>query len=180
MKKIKIAVCPTYHKMAKNIDAEEYEFIETKSTAESLNLLKSNNADMVLAGRVLKPSEPKLKSFLVKKEGYSFLSDQVKVVKVKELNNYNIYTDLNGALIKKAFSIKKINQVDDVYKFLDKGIVITSWENTDYAKAEIVHVMEDSGERVSLSRRPALYFSPTHKEDANKLRSVLNNYQQLS
>ena len=175
MKKIKIAVCPTYHKMGKNIDVEEYEFIETKSTAESLNLLKSNDVYMVLAGRVLKPTEPKLKSLLVKKEGYSFLSDQVKVVKAKDLNNYEIYTDLDGALVKKVFSIKKINQVDDVYKFLDKGIVITSWENTDYARAEIVHVLEDSGERVDLSRRPTLYFSQTYEKDVNKLGLLLNN-----
>jgi hypothetical protein len=174
MKKIKIAVCPTYHKMAKNIDAEEYEFIETGATAESLNLLKNNKADMILAGRALKPTEPKLKSLLVKKEGYSFLSDQVKVIKVGDLNNYDIYTDLDSALIKKEFSIKKIHEVDDVYKFLDKGIVITSWENTDYARAEIVHVLEDSGERAPLSRRPTLYFSQTREEDANKLKFLLN------
>jgi hypothetical protein len=174
MKKIKIAVCPTYHKMAKNINAKEYEFIETKSTAESLNLLKSNNADMVLAGRVLKPSEPKLKSFLVKKEGYSFLSDQGKVVKVRDLNNYEIYTDLDDTLIKKSFPIKKINHVNDVYKFLDKGIVITSWENTDYARAEIIHVLEDSGERTALSRRPTLYFSQAYEKEANKLILLLN------
>ena len=174
MKKIKIAVCPTYHKIVKDIDAEEYEFIETKSTAESLNLLKSNDVYMVLAGRVLKPSEPKLKSLLVKKEGYSFLSNQGKVVKFEDLNNYDIYTDLDDTLTKKAFSIKKINQVDDVYKFLDKGIVITSWENTDYARAEIIHVLEDSGERVSLSRRPVLYFSQAYEKEANKLMLLLN------
>jgi len=177
MKKLKIAVCPTYHKMAKNIDAEEYEFIETKSTAESLNLLENNNADMVLAGRVLKPSEPKLESFLVKKEGYSFLSNQSKVVKFEDLNNYDLYTDLGSTLIKKAFSIKKINQVDDVYKFLDKGVIITSWENTDYARAEIIHVLKDSGERVSLSRRPALYFSQAYEKEANKLMLLLNGWK---
>jgi hypothetical protein len=174
MGKIKIAVCPTYHKMAENIDAEEYEFIKTGATAESLNLLKNNKADMILAGRTLKPTEPKLKSLLVKKEGYSFLSDQVKVIKVRDLDNCDMYTDLDSALIKKTFSIKKINHVDDVYKFLDKGIVITSWENTDYAKAEIVHVLEDSGERAPLSRRPTLYFSQAREEDANKLTSLLN------
>jgi hypothetical protein len=174
MKKIKIAVCPTYHKMAKNINAEEYEFVETNSTAESLNLLKNNTVDMILAGRVLKPSEPKLKSLLIKKEGYSFLSDQVKKVSVKDLNNYDIYTDLlDVALVKENFSIKKVHQVDDVYKFLSKGIVITSWENTDYARAEIVHVLESSGERAMLSRRPTLYFSMVYEKDANKLMSVL-------
>jgi hypothetical protein len=47
--------------------------------------------------------------------------------------------------------------VEDIYEYLDKGIVITSWENTDYRRTAIVHVIEDNQERLALSRRPTLY-----------------------
>ena len=173
MKKIRVAVCPTYHKMVESIDTEEYEFVKTGATAESLSLLMNNYADIVLAGRVLKPSEPKLQSILVREEGYSFLSDHSRMVMVKDLNRYDIYTNLDIALIKKLFSVEKVHQVDDVYESLDKGIVITSWENTDYARAEIVHVLQDSGEREPLSRRPTLYFSQAHAKEANDLKALL-------
>jgi hypothetical protein len=44
-----------------------------------------------------------------------------------------------------------------VYAFLDEGIVITSVENTDYARADLVHVLEaDQSRRVTLSRTPIL------------------------
>jgi len=92
---------------------------------------------------------------------------------VKDLNRYDIYTNLDVALIKKLFSVEKVHQVDDVYESLDKGIVITSWENTDYARAEIVHVLQDSGEREPLSRRPTLYFSQAHAKEANDLKALL-------
>lgn len=45
------------------------------------------------------------------------------------------------------------------------GIVITglvtSWDNTDHAKAHIVHVLHDDGSRFALSRTPILYCKGT-------------------
>lgn len=67
------------------------------------------------------------------------------------------YIFQKSKIIKEKHEQRKIQTVDNVYKYLDKGIVITSWENADYTKAEIFHLLERNGERVRLSRRPTLY-----------------------
>ncbi len=154
--KIKIAACPTCYKLNKKLDLEKYQVIKTNSTAQSITLLGNGQVDMILAGRTLKPNEPQMDSLLIE-DGYSFLSIPGKTIYIDQLNNYNIYTDLDEEELKQKFFIEKINKVEDVYEYLDKGIVITSWENTDYTKAEIVHLLEKNSERVKLSRRPTLY-----------------------
>ena len=153
---IKIAACPTCYELSKQLDLAKYQVIKTGSTAESLALLASGQVDMILAGRTLKPHEPQMDGLLID-EGYSFLSNSGGTIFVDQLNNYNIYTDLDSAELKQKLPIGKIQTVDNVYEYLDKGIIITSWENTDYNKAKIVHVLESSGERVKLSRRPTIY-----------------------
>jgi hypothetical protein len=154
--KIRIAACPTSYESAKSLDSEKYELISTMSTAESLALWKSGRADLVLAGRALKPGEPDM-GHAVLSDGYSFLGAREMTVYAHELNNYEIYTDLNIEKLKNELSISKINRVNDVYEFLEKGIVITSWENTDFYRANIVHILERGGERLELSRRQTLY-----------------------
>ncbi|MDZ7798705.1 MAG: hypothetical protein U5L76_03765 [Patescibacteria group bacterium] len=154
--KIRIAACPTCYELSKKLDLEKYQVIETNSTAQSIALLQNKKADMILAGRTLKPHEPQLE-YMVIDEGYSFLSNQGKTIFINQLNDYNVYTDLNAEELKEKLSIEKIQTVDNVYEYLDKGIVITSWENTDYNQAEIVHLLEKNRERVKLSRRPTVY-----------------------
>ncbi len=154
--KIRIGACPTCFEMAKEINNKEYEIIKTASTAESLALLEDQKVDIILAGRKLKPHEPQMDGILLKK-GYSLLSKKGAVVYIDQLKNYDVYTDLDAELLKSVFSLQKIKEVSNVYKYLDKGIVITSWENTDYTKAEIVHVLKENGKRVKLSRQPTIY-----------------------
>ncbi len=69
--------------------------------------------------------------------------------------------------------IDNIQEVKNVYEHLNDGIVITSWENTDYAKANIVHVMKDNGERIKLSRRPTIYCPDFCGEEARAVAMLL-------
>lgn len=165
---IKVAACPTCFDLAKNIQAEKYEIIKTGSTAESLVLLQNNTVDLVLAGRTLKPHEPQMDSLLIK-QGYSFLSSSNATIFIDQLKNYKIYTDLDEEELKQNFNIEKIQTVDNVYEYLDEGIIITSWENTDYTKAAIVHVLENNNRRVRLSRRPTVYCPNVCEEQAQEL-----------
>jgi hypothetical protein len=153
---IKIAACPTCFELLASIDASAYEVIRTNSTAESIALLQDKKVDMILAGRTLKPYEPHMDSLLVK-EGYSFLSNQEGTVYLNELKDEYIYTDLDIETMQIFFPFQKIEWVENVYEYLNRGIVITSWENSDYTKATILHVLEEYGERVSWSRQPTIY-----------------------
>jgi len=81
--KIRIVVCPTYSDIANNLNAE-YNIIITQSTAESLRLLNENKVDYVLSGRPLKPDEGDYKIEFISKSGYSFISQQEKVINKDE------------------------------------------------------------------------------------------------
>ncbi len=166
--KIRIAACPTCYELSKKLELEKYQIIKTNSTAQSIALLESGQADMILAGRTLKPNEPQM-DYLLVDEGYSFLSNQEVTIFIDQLNNYNVYTDLNEEELKEKFPIEKIQTVGNVYDYLDKGIIITSWENTDYNKAGIVHLLEGNRGRVKLSRRPTLYCPNVCDEKAQEL-----------
>ncbi len=172
--KIKIAACPTCYELSKKLDLEKYQVIKTNSTAESIAFLESGQADMILAGRTLKSNEPQMDNLLID-EGYSFLSNQDATIFVDQLNNYNVYTDLNAEELKEKLSIKNIQRVDNIYEYLDKGIIITFWENTDYNQAEIVHILERNGERLKLSRQPMVYCSNACGEQAQELVFLLKN-----
>lgn len=171
--KIKIVACPTSFEIANKLDKKIYQVIETASTAESVNLFQDKQADIILAGRTLKPGEPNLKTIVIGEEGYSFLSTNEKMIYADELSGYEFYTDFDIELLKARFSIQKIHKVDDVYKYLSEGIVITSWENTDYEKANVVHVYERNGERNRLSRQVAIYYPKNIEEKAKEISLIL-------
>ena len=167
--KIKIAVCPTYYDFVKKIDHSRYEIIFTDSTAESITFLEKGLVDFILAGRTFKPEEPQM-DYHIFKEGYSFLTASEIVINEKDLIDYKIFTDQDIENIKSLFLVDEIIKVDNVYEYLDKGIIITSWENTDYSRAEIVHLLENDGKRLALSRRPTLYCPIScNKETASDL-----------
>lgn len=172
-KKIKVAACPTCFGFTKNIDTEKYEIIKTASTAESLAMLQNQKVDMILAGRTLKPNEPQMDRLLIK-EGYSFLSDKEYSIYIDQLKNQTIYTDLDIEVIKNIMPLQKIEQVNNIYDYLDKGIVVTSWENTDYTKAKIVHILENNGERFELSRQPTVYCPNYCGKEAQELALLIN------
>ncbi len=154
-KRIRIAACPTYHDLSERLN---YDFIKTESTQESLSLLRRGEVDMILSGRKLRPDEGNY-DYEVLGEGYSFISNQGGNILESQLKNYTVYTDLDLEELKRNFSLGEIIEVENVYDYLEKGIAITSWENTDYFQAELIHLLKDSGGRNSLSRRLTLYCS---------------------
>ncbi len=170
--KVKIAGCPSYHQLAKNLDKSEYEFIPTVSTAESIKLLQNKQVDLVLAGRTLRPEEPEYDSLVVA-DGFSFLSGRGETIFLSQLKDYQLFSDLNVEELTSRLMIKNIRQVDNVYDYLDQGIIITSWENTDYDRAEIVHVFGNNNQRLALSRRPTIYCPQSCADE--KVINLLNN-----
>jgi len=133
--KTRIAACPTYYEIIKNLDSLYYEIILTNSTSESIKLLERGDVDVVFGGRTLRPEEPQL-DYKIIKEGYSFLSDKEIMINENNLKNNKIFTDLDIEKIKESFEVNEIFQVNNVYEHINKGVIITSWENTDYLKAK--------------------------------------------
>ncbi|MDD5749802.1 MAG: hypothetical protein PHO91_03400 [Patescibacteria group bacterium] len=170
--KIKIATCPTCFAMTQKLDSEKYQLIPTTSTAQSIALLQSGQVDLILAGRTLKPEEPILDSLIIK-EGYSFLAKEEIIIYSSDLANYQIYTDLDVASLKTSLEIENIEPVDDVYQYLNQGIIITSWENTDYHRANLAHILENNGKRVNLSRRPTVYCAQACDQKAQDIATLL-------
>ena len=152
-----IAVCPVFLDLVNNLDASKFDIIKVGSASEGLEILNNGEVDYVLAGRILKPEEKANSMDFISKEGYSLLSNEEKVVYTKDLQEINIYTDMDIERIKDDFSVEKVLSVKNVYDYLDKGIVITSWDNTDYSKAKIVNLMNSDGTRSLLSVTPIVY-----------------------
>jgi hypothetical protein len=153
-------VCPTFADYNLGSLFPDVELVLTNSTAQSLSMLKAGKVDYVVAGRKLLPGEEylNLKSTILENVGYSFLSSLVNSITTVDYDDVDFFTDLDPDVLEKELGIRTITKVDDVYAFLDKGIVITSVENTDYARADLVHVLEaDQSRRVPLSRTPILY-----------------------
>jgi len=169
--RIRVAVCPTYFKLLEPL-VDKFEIVQTNSTSESLVLLGNNLVDIVICGRILKPDEPEFE-FLVLKEGYSFLSNKEIKVYSSELKDYNIYTDLDIDMLKSEFPIKKIEKVDNVYAYLSHGIIITSWDNTDYSKAGMVHLFKEENKRDRSSRQMTLFYNEYSSEKAKRAYALL-------
>ena len=154
---VKIAVCPTFYKTVTSLEDWVYQ-IKNNSTADSISLLTTGEVDYVLAGRVLKPGE-KMFPLNILGSGYSFLSWEEKTITEEELSNLNVYTDIDVKEVGQVFGLDNVSGVSDVYNYLGKGIVITSWNNTDYSLAEPVHLVDKNGNRNPKSRIPILYCS---------------------
>lgn len=157
---LRVAACPSCYEIAGKLDKTRYEIIPTRSTSESIFLLNGGQVDMVLSGRSLKPGEPPL-DFVALGEGYSFLGPEEISIRSNQLDDYTFFTDLDAEKIRTLFGLREVTRVDDVYEYLARGIVITSWENTNYGKAHVVHAMENDDQRLALSRRPTLYCPET-------------------
>jgi len=152
---VRIATCPTFWDVIYKMDV--YQWRKTQSTSESLYLLKHWYVDYVLAGRTPKPWEFDWE-YKVVWSWYSFLHKESITIYDKELQTMKFYTDLEETEnIKKIFWIKYVEKVENIYEYLNDSIVITSWKNTDYSKADIVHVLYPNWERYIESRIPILY-----------------------
>jgi hypothetical protein len=175
-RKIKVASCPTFIKAAYSLNPETYEVVATESTSQSIQLLEESKVGFVLSGRTLKPDEPSFDK-LVLGNGYSFLANEEITLSEKDLANYPVFTDIDISEIEVLFGFNSVTEVSDVYAYLDKGIVITSWDNTDYTKAQIVHIFNNDGMRNKYSRRPTIYYSSkTPKTVLNSLSESIKFY----
>ena len=155
--KIVIATCPTYYQVLDDLDKNVYEIIKTQSTSESLTLLSENKVDIVMAGRILRPEEPDFEKEILG-NGYSFLSDKEQTILTEDLKKALIFTDINVNELNNYFLLENVEKVNDVYEYINKGIVITTWDNTDLNRAEFVHVYNADGTRNINSRIPTLYY----------------------
>lgn len=168
---IKVAICPTYHYLEDSLLESNYRVIKTNSSSENFELLENRSTDLILTGRTAKPSEviTNLDFMVVEEEGYSFLSREPKIIQHSQMADLYFVTDLDEERLKKIFPIKNIEKVEDIYNHTNDKILITSWENTDFSKAEITHVLKDNGQRDPLSRRLSIYYLKSNKSLATDL-----------
>ena len=153
-KEVIVATCPTFENILYQTD-----FIvrKTQSTSQSLQLLKLWYVDYVLWWRTSKSGEI-YQEYKILWSGYSFLHKENKSIFDKDLQVEIFYTDLDKPEdIKEIFWIKNLERVENIYDYVENNIIITSWENTDYNKADIVHVLHPNWERYIQSRIPILY-----------------------
>ncbi len=160
---IKIAACPTFYYLLAEIESDQIQTIKTQSTAESINLLEEEEVDLIISGRPLKEQEPDF-LFTIIGPGYDFLFEKELFMKEEQMQDIIFYTNLSIDKISEDFSyITKIEKVDNILDYLQKGIVITKLENR--LKGELVHIVKENGSRVRLSRRPRLYSFSQEKID---------------
>lgn len=169
---ITISACPTVYEEYKDKINLPYKLIPTNSTAESIRLLDNNIVDFALAGRTLKNNEGQKNTYTIRK-GFAFIGIEEKSILLEDLVNYKIYTDLDINEIKEVFNIKELQFVDNVYDYIDKGVIITSWENLDYSKANIIHILDKDRKRVRMSRQPTLICS--NNCSSVEMNNLINN-----
>lgn len=175
-----VAICPTMDRvMSKEIVLNEYTFVNVGSTSEAVSLLNEGYVDYAISGRIPMEEEGMGEYAHLRRgdgqERFSFLSNIVEVVNTSELNNYEIYTDLEEGVLEVIFDLERIEYVENIYDFSSNGILITSWENTDYTRASIVHIMENETSRNIFSRLPTLFCkTECLEEDVLKLTELFN------
>jgi hypothetical protein len=175
-----VAVCPTYQSLRDELIEDGFEVIKTNSTSESISLLRNGSVNLVISGRKPKSAEIDLKYKAVQLEGhYSFLSEKSLTIYEDNLSLYDIYTDQDTEKVKKIFKVENIAKVDNVYEYLDKGIVITSWNNTDYSRSSVVHILNFEGTRNPKSRMPFIYYSTNANNYVDVIEEVaINNLKE--
>ena len=166
---LRIAACPSFHHLLEKLeDREEIVTIRTRATGESLNLLRDNKTDFIISGRALKETEPALNHKILG-HGYDFVFKEEVVIIEEELPLIKFYTNLPKGEVTKDFTQipeKNITKVDKIEEYLNKGIIITQFENQ--IVGEVAHIMQEKGGRIALSRLPRLYYHPQTAEVFNE------------
>ena len=168
-----VAGCPTHHSLLPGLDNGDFKTVRTASTGESVRLFRREDVDFIISGRKLKPNEPDLESEKLG-EGYSFLAESTLSITEDEMADLQFFTDQNPEKLVSEFeglSKENLKYVEYPYTRIDDGIVITSFENTDYSKGELVHIYDGFGRRVEKTRRPTLFF---REEDRDKAEEIIN------
>ncbi len=170
----RVAACPTFHYKLDLLE-DDYHTIKTRSTSWSLNILSAERADFVISGRKLKPQEPEF-SYKVINNGFSFIGPNDFTITEDEMSELTFFTDQNKQDILNTFNQinpQKLFKVNNVYDYLNEGVAITSYENTDYSKAGVVGVFRNTGERLRESRTPVVYFNEKDEKEAETLLKAL-------
>ncbi len=172
---IKISACPTFYQFLKKLNNNDnYFIIPTSSTSESLEMLENEEVDYAVGGRILMPGEANF-SVVTIGEGFSFLSDKNLVVYDYNLSSYKLYTDLDLDLLRDNFGDLNYEIVDNVYDYLENNIVITSWENTDFNQAAIIHILKADNSRNIKSRLPTVFCKKICNDDIIKnIKNIIN------
>ncbi|MGM0438948.1 MAG: hypothetical protein ACQEP3_00720 [Patescibacteria group bacterium] len=169
-----VVSCPTYHDYLPELSEKGFQIVRASSTKEALEIFENGEADFVISGRKLKSNEPNLKSLKID-NGYSFLAKEELTVTETELDEFDFYTDLNKKEVLNSFPQLEddLEKVKDPYSKIEEGIIITSFENTNYSKSELVHVTDEFGRRIKASRRPTIYFE-NNQQKAKEIINIIN------
>ncbi len=171
---VKVVACPSFYYRINKLNSAKFSLILTSSTSESLKILESGQADYAVGGRILYSHEPSFDLSIIG-EGFSFLSNKSRIVYNYQLQDHLIYTDLDTDILSKNFGDLNYNIVDDVYKYLEDAIVITSWDNTDFNRAEIVHLLNNDNSRNIKSRLPTVFCQNKCNYDIiSNIKKILN------
>lgn len=154
------AICPTLHYVYDDLKKEGFEVIKANSTPESLLYLQNELVDFAICSRKAFFDEPRF-SYKVIGDGYAFISGSEMVIAFESMEEYNYFTDISTDEIILNFpnlASANIKQVSNVYDYIDFGIVITSVDNADYEKGELVFVFKENGKRAPLTWAPVLFW----------------------
>lgn len=83
------------------------------------------------------------------------------------------YQIISTASTAESLALAFAKDADLVIGYLDKGIVITDWENVDYLRAGLIHLLEDNGQRVDLSRQMTIYCPDICGEKAQEIADAI-------
>jgi len=165
---VDIAACPTFWYLLEDLEGEDIEIYYTQSTGNNIQGIMAGEIDAFISGRALHPEEPNLNREVLG-PGFSFISQESKEVFTKDLDEHQFYTDRDAGEVINNFDVitqDNLKNVENIYSHLDNGIGITSIENTDYSRSEVVHVLDEHGSRHRYSRTPSLYYTD-ELEDEN-------------
>ncbi len=169
---IKIATCPTFQRFFENTN---FSLTKTNTTSQSFSLLENGHVNYIIWWRKAKWWEY-YQDYKILGQGYSFLAKQSTIIWSQELQTINFYTDLDDVeSIKEIFWIKNLEKVENIYNYIDQNIIITSRENTDYTRWDIIHVLHPNWERYIQSRIPILYCRNICEKDVINI--IKNNLQ---
>ncbi len=172
---LRVAACPTFHDELEILEDAGIITTYTNSTGESIRLLSNERVDLVFSGRRLRPEEPEF-DHINFDEGYSFIGDNKFSINLSDITEFPFHTDLDKDTVLEDFpwiEEENLREVDDPYLHLSTSIGITSFENTDYSRAEPVSVINWNGKRIRKSRVPTLYFNSEDRKEAKEVISLI-------
>ncbi len=165
---LKVAACPTFYYMLEKLEEEGIIAIRTESSAENFQLLEEGKADIVISGRALKKGDIERFDYLlfdIIGPGYALHFKEEIMILEEEMQFVPFYSYIDNKKIIEDFSYiseQNLQEIErqEINKYMEKGVVITSLAKSFEIKGELVHVFKEDGSRLRLSRAPVLYYPP--------------------